>query len=703
MALRSVTPTEFSLQLTHGFAEHHGAPKGAAFDVGSNRTLSYNVTGLSNAGKWFAEQAFGAWSAVTGITFVATSSASSDIRFSEADAGAYAYSRYNFSGEIIQSTVNISTAWIRGDENNLNSYSYQTYLHEIGHALGLGHAGDYNGSATFPQSAKFANDSWQMSVMSYFAQTENPYVNASFAYVLTPMAADIIAMNRLYGVPTGDDRVNIGNTVWGHNSNAEGPAGSFSSLQPAMTMTVYDQGGIDTLNFANTYSSQVIDIRAGHFSSVYGKVNNIYIDGSTLIENAIGGHGTDKLIGNNTANRLSGEGGNDVIYGGAGNDDLLGGAGKDVIYGETGKDTISGGAGWDIIRGGVGDDNVQGDDGNDALIGQEGHDLIQGGEGNDTIWGGTDNDTIIGGNGSDTLYGEHGLDTISGGTGWDIIRGGGGDDNIRGDFGNDALLGEQGHDFVQGGDGNDTIWGGADNDTITGGAGGDTLYGDHGLDTIFGGAGWDVIRGGGGNDDLNGDAGNDALLGDHGHDFLKGGDGNDTIWGGFDNDTIVGDAGGDTLYGDHGLDTIYGGAGWDIIRGGDGNDDLNGGEGNDALLGDHGHDFLKGGDGNDDIRGGFHNDTLVGGAGNDVMIGGPGRDTFIFSEGNDTIQDFSDAAGDTLKIEKSLVSTLDSASLIANNATSDGRNTTISFDSGDTLLLLGVSDPNVLVDDIFFI
>jgi hypothetical protein len=31
----------------------------------------------------------------------------------------------------------------------IDSYSFQTYVHEIGHALGLGHGGPYNGSASY--------------------------------------------------------------------------------------------------------------------------------------------------------------------------------------------------------------------------------------------------------------------------------------------------------------------------------------------------------------------------------------------------------------------------------------------------------------------------------------------------------------------------------------------------------------------------
>ena len=59
--------------------------------------------------------------------------------------------------------------------HGLNTYAFQTYIHEIGHALGLGHPGNYNGEARYPNDAEFQNDSWAMSIMSYFGQTENTY------------------------------------------------------------------------------------------------------------------------------------------------------------------------------------------------------------------------------------------------------------------------------------------------------------------------------------------------------------------------------------------------------------------------------------------------------------------------------------------------------------------------------------------------
>ena len=73
-------------------------------------------------------------------------------------------------------TVNISSDWVTTDggandgKTGIDSYGYQTYIHEIGHALGLGHQGPYNGSASYSTNALYANDTWQYSIMSYFSE-----------------------------------------------------------------------------------------------------------------------------------------------------------------------------------------------------------------------------------------------------------------------------------------------------------------------------------------------------------------------------------------------------------------------------------------------------------------------------------------------------------------------------------------------------
>src|SRR5206468_647479 len=126
------------------------------------------------------------------------------------------------NGIITSSHIQISQSWVNNYGTSLQSYSFQSYVHEIGHALGLGHGGEYNDTATYSTDALFANDSWSTTIMSYFDQQENTYFsNQGFSrlFALTPMDADVLAMQSLYGLST---TTRTGDTVYGDNANANG-------------------------------------------------------------------------------------------------------------------------------------------------------------------------------------------------------------------------------------------------------------------------------------------------------------------------------------------------------------------------------------------------------------------------------------------------------------------------------------------------
>ena len=64
------------------------------------------------------------------------------------------------------------------------------------------------------------NDSWQSSIMSYFSQSENTSINASFAYLSNFSAVDLIALDDIYS-PQGFslDNAFVGDTTYGFNTN----------------------------------------------------------------------------------------------------------------------------------------------------------------------------------------------------------------------------------------------------------------------------------------------------------------------------------------------------------------------------------------------------------------------------------------------------------------------------------------------------
>lgn len=264
---------------------------------------------------------------------------SSHINFTDKSSGAFSTS-YVRNGVIQSSSVNVGEDWAKYG----NDYLRQTFIHEIGHALGLGHSGNYNGSASFGENALFANDSWQTTVMSYFSQRENPNVDASYLRVVTPQMADIVAIQKLYGVA---DTLRTGNTTYGDNHQA----GIGMRLSGTLAATIIDNGGTDTIDLSSRSSSQMVNLAPGTFSDIDGKKGNVGIQRGTIIENAKTGSGQDTIKGNHVANTLDGGANNDLLYGQGGNDILIGNRGSDKIYGGAGEDTA-------VFSGKSGDHNV---------------------------------------------------------------------------------------------------------------------------------------------------------------------------------------------------------------------------------------------------------------------------------------------------------------------------------------------------------
>ncbi len=548
-----------------------------------------------------AELALQSWSDVANLTFMRSGGAgysnSATLLFANhatgaSAAAAFAYFPYDPSYGSFDSDVWINNTLSYNASPVVGGYGQNVLVHEIGHALGLAHPGDYNAapgvSITYAAHATYAEDSRQYTVMSYFDESNTGGWN-NYRYASAPLMDDIAAAQRLYGA---NMTTRSGDTTYGFNANAGRPW--FDATTPGGTVifAVWDAGGTDRFDFSGYAQGALVDLRAAHFSSVGGLIGNVAIAEGVTIEHAITGTGNDRIIGNAVANML--EGG-------------------------AGHDSLEGGARWDTLRGG---------------------------DGNDTLDGGLDNDQMFGGPGDDVYFVDHvgdrvnenalvneGNDTVYASISWNMSA------NVE------AVAFTGSVDAVSTGNGLANA--------MAGNAGNNSLSGGTGRDTIYGFDGDDVLDGGIDSDDLNGGTGNDRLLGGARWDTLTGGDGDDVLDGGTENDRMYGNGGNDIYYLDHvgdrvielggeGSDTVYAAIDWAmspeveaLFLTGAAVSATGNGLGN-RITGTGGANSLSGGNGND---------TLAGGAGNDSLSGGTGRDDFVFAgagaNGSNRISDFA--------------------------------------------------------------
>ncbi len=117
----------------------------------------------------------------------------------------------------------------------------------------------------------------------------------------TLMLYDIFALQQLYG-PNMSTRAT--DSIYGFGSNT-GPTYNFA-INKTPVFSIWDGGGVDTVNASGFSHNQLIDLHQGAFSSIGGLKANVSIAYNAIIENAIGGSGTDTLSGNDGNNGLNG-------------------------------------------------------------------------------------------------------------------------------------------------------------------------------------------------------------------------------------------------------------------------------------------------------------------------------------------------------------------------------------------------------------
>ncbi len=613
-------------------------------------TVRYYLNGTgwnaNNAASAF-EGAIAAWAAVADISFERASTPTGSIDWTEdlyndpnsTTLGSHYYPNNSGLGGEFNAGHPIFTA-----ANNLQGgLSFVTFLHELGHGLGLNHPFEDNPfpGVTVNDPYDRGDNNFNNGFYTVMAYDDDPWFavapSLSYGYAGTPMAFDIAAAQAIYGANLA--------TATGNDTYLLPTANQSGTFWTA----IWDAGGTDTISGVNNNAGVTIDLRAatllneegggGRPSWQSGTLggNTIYggfvIANNAVIENAIGSAFGDEIIGNEVANNIAG---------GAGADTIDGKEGNDIITGGTGIDTLTGGAGADTF---VYASALDGSSGTAETITdfQSGQDKIDLTAMNVTSFNITNSGSVytltavgVGGTLKLAITATSGFvesdvvglpgGTITGTTGADTINGSAAADVINGLSGHDTIMAQGGDDIVHGDNGNDIIYGNAGNDE---------LYGDAGLDTLYGGDGNDILDGGTSADTMRGEAGNDTYYVNQGNDVVIETSGQGT-------DTVVSSAPAYTL-------TVYVEnltlAGSSVNGYGNGfANTITGNSGNNILAGYAGDDILLGGAGNDQLQGGTGNDQMTGGLGNDRYVVNNLGDTTteLSGQGLDTVATFVD-------------------------------------------------------------
>ena len=630
-----------------------GGKWGGAIGSGASLTYSFLVPGVSQyqypvgstewqTGTTFtlaqqnaAKLAMQSFANVADITFTQrldSASQAGDIRWGNSSQPPTAWAYYPTSNAVG------GDIWFGGnypDYQNptVGGYGYHTFIHELGHALGLAHP--HESGTNLPVAG---HDQLRYSIMSYKGYVSQPTYQGYGLdfYPTTPMIDDIAAMQALYGANMG---YNAGNNTYSWAAGAK------------IFETIWDAGGIDWIDASNQTLGAVINLQPGTLSSVGAAIWNgqsdmrdtLGIAYGAIIENARGTGLADVIYGNSANNVLEGRGGNDTLEGGEGNDTLDGGAGNDTLNGGDGLDTaiLSGKfAEYTSIRLSATDIQLVRGSQTTTIYGVESFKFTDGVKTLTEILGSSpteDADVLTGTAGADSIQGLGGNDTIYGLAGNDTLIGGTGDDWMEGGTGNDTYevdsLGDVAHELANGGtdlvrvaiaSGTYSLLSNLENATVT----------SLGAVNVTGNTHNNVLTGNEADNLLLGVDGNDTLIGNGGNDTLDGGVGTDRMTGGVGDDTYVVNVAGDVV-----VEAMAQGRDWVVVDFAAAGTYTLAANVEDAtvwnglnvnLTGNAEHNFLTGGAGDNVLMGMAGDDTLSGGGGNDTLDGGLGSDVAVF-------------------------------------------------------------------------
>ncbi|MGP1386369.1 MAG: Ser-Thr-rich GPI-anchored membrane family protein [Thainema sp.] len=260
------------------------------------------------------------------------------MRFMFSDGVSYAqasYPGYTLRAGDVRLNPDYADSSYSGFSGEAGTHGYETIIHEIGHALGLKHSGNYdNEEGIFLSPEEDNNTNTVMTYNSVGGDTKYTSADSGGKKAITAMPYDIRALQYLYGskIYQSDATDYSFSSIYEYETGGE----FFGSSAISVKQALWDSDGIDTLNFSILSSTDEYHFdlnQGGMLTTVSAYDGSYYYDraqdsnlgddiseGSqyrtssfgtsiaygTIIENLVNSGGSDTVFANSVSNVFSG-------------------------------------------------------------------------------------------------------------------------------------------------------------------------------------------------------------------------------------------------------------------------------------------------------------------------------------------------------------------------------------------------------------